>query len=235
MSKIIRTPQGDVRLISAPAEIIELVDQLLPLGLDRFSATQYGADYGIIVQRGDKEMFGVKQQPPECDLKQGDVNFLANTLLITHSLHRFSETGFSGLLLPSSYLVKKTESIVESGISYFGAPSLKGKECLDFPFAAAFDDGFGHGFTKLLTSFFEVLKESSRQIKITLPRCIGLDVRPRSRLGKLGFGFLVVDSHIACIKTQLSEDDPVWTVLRHSGVQEVFHLPSIPLAISDEY
>jgi hypothetical protein len=87
----------------------------------------------------------------------------------------------------------------------------------------------------MMTSFIRALQQSSRKTGITLSRPIGLDVRYRLQLGSLGFGFMVVGPHIVCLKTDVVPDrDPVWTVLRGTGVSEVFYIPSIPAAINED-
>ncbi|MGZ8940801.1 MAG: hypothetical protein ACXW32_16480, partial [Limisphaerales bacterium] len=63
---------------------------------------------------------------------------------------------------------------------------------------------------------------------------IGMDVRKRSQLGTIIFGFLVVGPHIVCIKAQVVDNDPIWDFLAKSGVSEVYHMPSIPIEINEE-
>jgi hypothetical protein len=76
-------------------------------------------------------------------------------------------------------------------------------------------------------------RSSRRKPKaITLQQPIGLDLRPRSALETLGFGFLVHETLIYCLKTQVREDDPVWTCLRSTGIEHVIHLSSVPAEIA---
>lgn len=63
---------------------------------------------------------------------------------------------------------------------------------------------------------------------------IGLEVRTRTQIGTLLFGFLVLGSHIVCLKSQIVEADPVWAALRSTGITEVYHLPSVPLFIRED-
>jgi hypothetical protein len=44
---------------------------------------------------------------------------------------------------------------------------------------------------------------------------------------------MVIGNNIICLKTKVSERDPVWTILRATGVTEVYHVPSIPAGISE--
>ena len=186
------------------------------------------------MQCGERELYGVKQQPVECDEKQSRISYQANTLLIAHSLAEYLKSGFSGLFMPCGYIRARERGLFESGIAYFGFPSPHGREAQEYPFEGAYDRQLGHGFTTMMTSFIRALQQSSRETGITLFMPIGLDLRPRLHLGLLGFGFMLLGPHIVCLKTVVSTEDPAWTILRSTGVTEVFHIPSIPAAIREE-
>ena len=233
MINSVSTPQGEVALIEPPVELLRAVRQYMPFGAVRYLPPQQGADFGLVMQCGEREAYAVKQQPVDCDEQQGYVTFQANSILIAHSLLNYLSNGFSGLLMPCAYIRQKEAGMVESGIAYFAAPSPQGIECLDRPFEPSFDGQFGHGFTTMMISFIKCLQESSKETNISLCTCIGLDVRPRSHLNTLGFGFMVIGNNIICLKTKVSEKDPVWTILRATGVTEVYHVPSIPAGISE--
>jgi hypothetical protein len=44
---------------------------------------------------------------------------------------------------------------------------------------------------------------------------------------------MIIGRNILCLKTRVSEQDPVWTILRATGVTKVYHVPSIPAGISE--
>lgn len=229
----VHTPQGEVKLLPPPVEVLHAIRSLLPFGAFRFETPQNGAEYGIVMQCGDQEVYGIKQQPVPCDKEQGFVRFQGHSILIAQSIAGYLRNGFSGLLMPCAYIREKDAGQVESGIAYIGAPSPHGRECQEFTEVGAYDHPFGHGFTTMVVSFIRALQESSRVTKITLFKPIGLDVRPRLHFGSLGFGFMHVGPHIVCLKTVVSEQDPVWTVLRGTGISEVFHIPSVPAGIAE--
>ncbi len=228
----VNTPQGEVKLLPPPVELLRAIRSFLPFGAFRYGTPQNGADYGIVMQCGDQEVYGVKQQPVPCDEQQGLVSFQAHSVLIAHSIAGYLHNGFSGLLMPCAYIRKKDSGQVESGIAYIGAPSPHGRESQEFP-CEAYDRPFGHGFTAMMFCFISALQQSSRDTGIALFHAIGLDVRPRLGIGSLGFGFMLVGPHIVCLKTVVSERDPVWAVLRSTGISEVFHLPSVPAGIAE--
>lgn len=230
----IQTPQGEVWLHPPPVDMLRAIRSCLPFGAVRYGATQKGADYGLVMQCGTRELYAVKQQPVDCDEAQSRISFRANSLLVAHSLAAYRGYGFSGLFMPCPYLRAKEGERYEAGIAYFAYPSPRGHESQEYPRQEAFDGRFGHGFTTMMSSFITCLKESSKEMGISLAQPVGLDVRSRLQLGSLGFGFMVLGPHILCLKTIVSEQDPTWTVLRSSGVTEVYHLPSQPIAIREE-
>lgn len=230
----VQTPQGDVSLHVPTLEILRAVRQYLPFGAVRYATPQKGADYGLVMQCGKQELHAVKQQPVDCDEAQSRITFQAHSMLIAHSLAQYRTSGFGGLFLPCPYIRVKDGGRHESGIAYFGFPSSRGHESQEYPYEPAFDDAFGHGFTTMMTTFIRSLQESSREMGITMARPIGMEVRARSQLSALGFGFMVLGPHILCLKTVISEQDPAWTALRSAGVTDVYHLPSVPMTIDEQ-
>jgi len=230
----IQTPQGPVSLINPTPALVRAIQSLLPFGMVGLSQPQNAAKYGLVMQCDQTEMIGIKQQPPDCDGKNAITCFQANSILVTHCLAGYLKHGFSGLLLPCVYQRKKENQMAEVGIAYFAYPSPTGHEVQEYPPDPAYDNQFGHGFTQMMVSFIRALQQSSKETGITLQPTIGLDVRRRMQLGSLAFGFMLVGPHIICLKTVVSEDDPAWTILRGTGIEEVYHLPSIPITIQPE-
>lgn len=230
----IHTHQGSVALQKPPIELTRAIRSLLPLGAVRFGTPQRGANFGLVMQAGERELFAVKQQPTDCDVEQAGITFQANSILIAHSLQAYLAHGFAGLFLPCTYLRPKEGGAVEAGIAYFGGPSDQGCEAQAHPVDGAYDGRFGRGFTAMMCSFIRALQRSSAETGIVLSPTVGLEARPQQQLGSLAFGFMVVGPHVVCLKTVASEQDPIWTVLRSQGITEVFHLPSVPACIREE-
>lgn len=229
----VQTPKGEVRLQAPPVELLRTIRSFLPLGALRYVPRKRGADFGIVMQCGKQELFAVKQQPVDCDDQQSKVCFQANSMLIAHSLATYLKHGFSGLLMPCAYLRTKDAGRFEAGIAYFAYPSPDGREVQSFPYESSYDEQFGRGFFTMMTSFIRALEQSSEATRIPLFRAISLDVRPRLHFGSLGFGFMVVGTHVVCLKTRISERDPIWSLLCETGISEVFHIPSAPASIAE--
>ena len=69
--KTVSTSHGDVKLLHPPEELMETIHSLLPLGLVRYIPTlKAGADHGIVVKRGEKELFCIKRQLVDYDEEQ---------------------------------------------------------------------------------------------------------------------------------------------------------------------
>lgn len=230
----IKTPQGDVQLLTPPVELLRAIRSFLPYGFVGYGGERpKGAHFGIVMQCDDQEVSFVKQQPVPCDEEQGFRRFQANSILIALSLAEYLRSGFEGMFMPCTYIRKKDGGKVESGIAYFGSPSSDGREVQETSFGSGFDDSFGPGFTAMMITFINSLKQSSEASGISLDPVIGLDVRLRTHLEALGFGFMVVGPHVICLKTRLVEQDPIWTALRSTGISEVYHLPSVPAEIAE--
>jgi hypothetical protein len=126
--------------------------------------------------------------------------------------------------------LKNAPQGVEAGIAYtgwgFDSPPVGAD-----PVTTSFDGDFSPGFTRAMMSFVEIIKAESQVTGITLQPCIGLDVRNCSLLGQLYFDFLVLDQDVFCLKSEISKQDPIWTLLRSAGIDTLFHMPSWPLAL----
>ncbi|MBI5846635.1 MAG: hypothetical protein HZB31_01535 [Nitrospirae bacterium] len=225
--KTVSTSKGEVKLFPPTVELLESIRSFLPFGIARYTSTYQGADFGLVIKRGEDELFAVKQQPIDYDEAQSNITRQANAILVAESLQSYLSHGFSGLFMPFAYRRTKDAGRFETGIAYFGAPSKQGRECLEYPFDAAYDRQFGHGFTTMMGTFIRALQQSSRDTGISLDRIIGLDVRSLLQLGSFSFGYMLVGPHVICLKTEVSERDPTWTILRSTGISEVFHIPSM--------
>lgn len=232
--KTLSTPQGEITLLEPTAELLQTIRSLLPFGLIQFDPAKDGATFGIVMHCGEWELFGVGQRVEDCLSKESWAAQETNNLLIAHSLATYLKAGFAGLFLPCVYERPKPHRRFESSIAYFGCPLPQGRESLEFPHQNSFDHQFGTGFTTMVTAFLLALRQSALATRIPLIPPTGLDVRYCSDLGYLNFGFMLVGPQVVCLKRTLPpETDPVWALLRGTGISTVFHLPSIPAKIAE--
>lgn len=233
-SSTVNTPHGPVALMLPSLELVRTLCHFLPFGVMGFTEPDHGAIFGIVMQRGARELYAVKQQSVEFTEEEHRLAFGINSFLIAHSLAGYLAHRFSGLFMPCAYFRSKESGLVEVGFAYFGYPSAEGLEAQPCPIEPNYDGRMGHGFTLMMMSFMAALGASAGKTGLPIRPYIGLEVRSRLQLENLGFGFLVVGPHVVCLKTHINEQDPVWEALRRTGITEVYHLPSVPIAIEED-
>lgn len=228
----IRTAAGIVTLKDPAEEQLMDVGRYLPLA-GPLPGKPGGADYGIVMKQGGRELMAVKQQVvdfSEDQLQDACTNHLALVIL---ALKGYRDLGFTGVLMPSVYVRPKAGRKMEVGVAYFGAAAP-----LDAPAAKrrspARDDEDPSGkFTEMVAGFINSMLVASKRTGIQIPAIIGLDYRPRSALGTLWFSFLVHGRELYSLKISPSHQDPAWEVLRTSGIREAWAIPCVPLEIPE--
>jgi len=55
-----KTPQGKVKFLPPPVELFQAIRSFPPFGAVSYETPQNGADYGIVMQCGEKEVYCVK-------------------------------------------------------------------------------------------------------------------------------------------------------------------------------
>jgi hypothetical protein len=229
----IQTPQGPIELKKIGNDLFKKIRNLLPYGVVGVKSTDSDKlEYGLVMQCGEEEVFGIKLQPVDCDKEQAEIAMQANTILITDAIPRYMNHGYKGVLIPLPYLREKGDRF-ESGIALFVFPSLDGPETQEVnSFAGGFDNRFGKGCTAMLGAFIRALQASSKESGITLYPVIGMEPRPRMALGSLSFGYLIAGNQIVAIKPTITDRDMTWGILRGAGITEVELMPARPFAIN---
>jgi len=229
----IPTPKGDVRLIPINRELFQQIRELMPYGVVGLKADNKPLEYGLVMQCDDTEVMGVKLQPPNCSREQAAAAMDANILLCSIAIPHYLENSYDGLLIPFPYLRDKGDRF-EVGISVFVFPRSGGKETReDLEHAGAYDNQFGQGATAMLVAFVRALQKASKESNITLYPVIGMEPRPRTQLGSISFGYMVMGTQVIAIKTTITEKDATWAILRDAGITEITHMPSQPAALSN--
>jgi len=228
----IETESGTVELNKIDAGLFRRIRKTLPYGIVGIkSADNEDLEYGLVMQCGEIEVFGIKLQPVDCDRKQAENSMNANTLLITEAIPRYLQSQYEGVLIPFPYLRDKGDRY-ESGIALFIFPGPEGSETReDAPFARGYDNRFGSGCTAMLTAFIRALQATAKETGIPLYTVIGMEPRPRMQLGALSFGYLIAGDQVVAIKTTITDKDAAWGILRGAGIDKVSLMPSRPAAI----
>ncbi len=227
----INTPNGPIEIITTTPEILSTLQSLTPFGIDHLKEPFNGAQYGLVMAKGGKEVMCLKQQPLERPKQEAEMMFQMNHLIIMEAYTRFREHHFSGGYLASPYLRQRDNGLWESGIGHFIFPSSDGSEADAEAKHGAYDHHFGKGATTMLTRFIFDMRECYKDKPFKEPPTIGLDLRPRSHLTFLAMYFMLLGSQILCLRANLREEDPAWAILAKAGIKEVVHLPCVPLEV----
>lgn len=232
--KTVSTSKGRITLTDPSIELLRTIRAFLPFGAVRYAEPQSGADFGIVMQCGERHVSAAKRQPVDCDARTGQLHFLVNGALIARAIPTYLQHGYSGLLMPCAYMRQKADDRVESGVAFFGSACASGCEVREASNDFGVDAVFGIGFNALLKAFLHALQKAADETGLPLQRPVGLDIRERPQLGHLGFGLMVVGRTVVCLKTNIEPEDPVWTHMSEVGLTELVHVPSLPAGIREE-
>jgi hypothetical protein len=233
MTKIVKTAEGNVKLVSPPAELLRAIRAFLPFGLLGFDEPQRGANYGLVVQCGERELRGVKAPVLPQDIQNGMITHMASRMFVANSLAGYLRNGFSGLLMPCPYVLDMKNGQIEPGTAYFGVPSSRGRESQEFPADENFDLEFGDGFFEMTMHFVRAESASSNDLHITMPWPLPPVICPQSQLGAIDFSFMLVGPRIVYLKAEVQRQDIGWLLLRKKGIKQVYHVPAVPVKIDE--
>ena len=230
----IQTQKGTIEIHEPDTAIIKRLQNLLPYGMMQLNETFNGANFGIVMNCGGQEVHCIKQQPLEVEREYAEQLLHIQHLMIVNAYCKYIDRGFSGAYLAAPYLRQRDNGLWEAGVSHFIFPSQTNKKTSEKSFRSAYDNQFGNGATEMFIHLVECLKKSFSEADITIPKYFGLDVRSRSHLQSLAMYFMVVDSHILCLRADLREHkDVAWTILASNGIKNVYHLPTLPMTIEE--
>ena len=227
------TPHGPIEILTPDEALLKSLTAILPFSLMPLQEPVNGAQFGIVMAKGAKEVMCLKQQPLERSRQEAEMMFQMNHFIIMEAYTRFRENHFLGGYLASPYLRQRDNGLWESGIGHFIFPSPYGPEVEVDAKLTTYDRHFGKGATAMLFRFIADMRECYKDKPFKEPPTIGLDLRPRSHLTFLAMYFMLLGSQIICLRANLREEDPAWGVLAKAGIIEVLHLPCVPLEIRD--
>lgn len=232
MTKI-QTTKGSINIQRPDATTLKQLQKLLTFGILPFKQTFHGADFGVVMQCGEQELYCLKQQPIEREKEQAHQIFQLQHFMIMDAYCRYLKLGFSGAYIASPYLRQRNNGLCEAGVSHFIFPS-DNEKVSEKSFVKAYDNRFGNGATNMFISFDHCFKQAFAEAQLTMPQYLGIDIRSRSHLKSLAMYFLVAGPDIFCLRPNLREqEDAAWTILASSGIDRVYHLPSLPMTINE--
>jgi hypothetical protein len=229
---IIRTDCGDLTVLEPPRSRVDALRDALPMGAMLISEHTYGAKYGIVMQCGMQEVYGVwhKSIALPKGLAMQELNKFVH--LTSLAIPQYLESGFSGVLMPIPCM-KQQGDLYVVGIAYFGAPCLHGLETYGLDSSATWDSQLGTGFSRMLYAFSSAISDAQRERGLETHPSVGFDCVPRLSMGNLFFGKAIHAGDIFLLQKVLAQEDPCLTILRCIGINQVYHLPSVPFAIPE--
>lgn len=230
----IQTSKGSIDIQQPDAALLKRLQNLLTFGVMPFNQTFHGADYGIVMRCGEQEVHCLKLQPLETEREQAEQLFQLQHSMIMNAYCSYIKIGFTGAYLASPYLRQRDNGLWEAGVANFIFPSENEIDHSEESFGKAYDSRFGQGATNMFRGFMDCYKQAFAGVKLTMPRYLGIDIRPRSALKSLAMYFMVVGADIFCLRANLREqEDVAWTIFADGGIDRVYHLPSFPMTIDE--
>ncbi len=230
----IRTSKGSIDVYEPEILVLRQIQNLLTYGVMPFDETVNGADFGIVMDCGGKEVYCLKLQPVEVERSQAEDILELQHLMIVEAYSRYIKMGFRGAYLAAPYIRQRDNGLWEAGVSHFIFPHKKDTNFLGKLFTKGYDKQFGNGATNMFNGFIKCYKKAFNEANLTMPQYFGVDIRTRSHLQSLAMNFMVMDSRFFCLRANLREEEDIaWAILASGGINNVYHLPSIPLAIPE--
>ena len=231
-TQTLSTPHGSMTLEAPASELVHFVGSRWPMGI-REAELHGRPAYGIVFQHGQREAWGVKLQQVECSEEDAQTWMEINSARLALAIPEYLKCDFGGLLVAGAYCRTKKKDFCEPGIALFPVPDLDGRECRGTAQLSHFDDQLGRGSSNMVVKMAERLAAVSKEILPAL-QPIGIDVRPRLKLGSLRLDFLILQQHVFCLRRLVAESDPLWQYAAKAGFRHLLHMPSFTAGIQDD-
>lgn len=222
------TSAGILKLVPATEALLKAFAVRWPMGMGMGSTGDLSY---LCFQIGEQEAYGVKLQPPDTDERNGKLQHLCNLALIAAAYPRYLELAHRGLMLPCAYLREKGNDRFESGFAFFVAPDPMSAPDPSNGTDTMFDGTLGDGATRMILDFIDALREASQRLELELGPFIGVDLRPRLALGRLGLSFMICGRKVLAVQHPLHKEYPFWKLPVQSGVTELPYAPMVPTAL----
>src|SRR5437867_409352 len=120
----IQTSEGPLAFLTPTLEIVEHLARTWPMGMTPLPPGS-PAPFGIVFQRGESEVSGVKIQQVDYEEKDARGWMEINRIGLGRALGEYMKNGYSGILIACPYLKKRGEKY-EPGMAFFAAPDPDG-------------------------------------------------------------------------------------------------------------
>jgi hypothetical protein len=223
--RTIHTDAGDLELVAATVDHIKAIACYWPMEI---VTGQGPARYGLVFQRGEKEVHGIKLQPADTEEADARFFYVMHRSLIAAALPEYLAKQHRGVMLPCAYFKPKPSGLVESGFAFFVGPDAASKSSPD---KDIFDYVLGEGASSMVFDMVFAIGHASKKHNLPLFTAIGMDVCPRLALGSLSMHFLIEGPRLIVVKHPLREDDLVWKVVVSGGFSTLPYASMFPAAL----
>ena len=220
----ITTDAGTLELIPAATDQLRGIARYWPMEL--ISMLDLPGHFGLVFQHGDKEVHGVKLQPPDALEADAMVLFQVNRVLVASAVSLYLAKEHKGVMVPCPYYKTKAPGKAETGIAFFVGPD--GESQSRAQGNVRYDHELGLGATAMIMDMIHAIGTASRDLRIPMATVIGIDVRPRLALGGLAMDFLVEGPRVFVVSDRVLEHDSVWLYLVRAGFSRVPWAPMAP-------
>lgn len=231
----IETEHGPVKVLDPTEEILIELQKRLTYGFVPLGQDYQGYRYGFVVKCGDKEIPCIKQQPIDMDRSTAMRIMNLHGVLIVDTYCKFISKNLDCAYYATPYFKDKGDNRFESGIAHFIFPGDSLESDVDLGIGRSvtpYDGELGSGATKLLMDYVKEF-QSHFDDKFRI-QYIGLDVRTRSQLGSLVSGFMLLGNKLIFHGAKVSGEDPRFGIIARHGIDSVWHIPSLPMTISED-
>lgn len=226
----IETAHGRVTVSEAGPERYRALAQYLPL-VGPLPSARHGARYGLVMKQGSRETLAVKQQTVDWPAEAVDEVRDRHQSLVALALKRYLAVGFPGVLVPAVYVCRKRKRRVEVGVAYFGAAEPVAGRVAGPAGRLPRSPAFGESFSQMVASFVDCMGRAAKRSNLALPPIIDLDYHPRSALGAVDLRFATHGRDLYALEHAPDDRDPVWALLRSTGIRRAWALPAMPVEI----
>lgn len=232
-SRVFQTSSGALRLKLEPdPHDLDKLSAAWPNGVARLADPDGTSSYGLVFQRGQQEVWGLKMQQPDGPTEVANANMAANRIRASCAAARIVGKSADASLLVATYIRERQPGQYETGIAIFPMfvgtnPPLPGSSTGP----GAMVTPIAPGAEPIVGAFMTALIDSTDTDLGKLAPFIGFDLRPRLMMGSLCFEFLVLGDWIASLNPVVDQHDPRWGAVVRGGVRSVVQLPSEPFAV----
>jgi hypothetical protein len=227
--RTIETAKGALTLVPATVDQLRGVARYWPMEL--VTDPKSPGQYGLVFQRGEQELHGIKLQPPDTDEADAKTFHHVNRALIAAALPFYLEKGHRGVMVPCAYYKQKTSGLIETGFALFVGPDASSRPASDDLAEVMYDDRLGAGATSMIGDMAGAIARAQKETRLPGMTVIGVDVRPRLAMGGLAMHFVIAGRQVLVAKAPLDESEAVWSYLVGAGFSTLPYAPMIPAGL----